>query len=127
MKTTSLELSKWLYEHGVVLETEKYWWEDYHKNWSVHIKSTNATTKDLIPAPSTDELLAVMPYKINKIDYLIVRKTYEGWYVQYWDYEREEMPIKIRDDSLPEALGLMVKYLIEEGYVYDKEERWLVK
>lgn len=134
--TTSFELSKALYEKGLKIETEKFYcdisrqWREEEPHFELYqdsvAKSRQYNSKDQelqYPAPSTDELLAVMPYKINKIDYLAIRKAYEGYYIQYWDYESEA--IKIKEDSLPGALGLMCLWLLKNGYCYNPETKMI--
>ena len=115
INTVSLELAKELWKLGLKIETEK-WWADTltDRRWG---KDTF-----VFRAYSTDELLAVLPYKINKIDYLIIRKAFVGYYVQYWDYESKEMIGKMNNKSLPEALGLMCKYLLTNGYEFNGKE-----
>ena len=125
--TVSLGLAKELWELGLKIETEKCYYDVLlqDKKRKLFLCSGNKLEEcpnDFISfkayhAPSTDELLAVLPYKINKIDYLIIRKAFVGYYVQYWDYESKEMFIKIKDEILPEALGSMCKYLLEQGHV----------
>jgi len=38
--------------------------------------------------------LKILPYKIDG-NYLVIRKCYKGWFVQYWDYEHNPI-IKIQ-------------------------------
>ena len=122
--TVSLPLSKELWELELKIETEK-WWIIYDREWEcVYIKYHEelADVNNYYPAYSTDELLVVLPYKINKIDYLVIRKAFTGYYVQYWDYESKEMIGKMNNKSLPEALGLMCKYLLTNGYEFNGKE-----
>jgi hypothetical protein len=69
------------------------------------------------PAPLATEILEELPYKINKEDYLVIRKcrlTY--FYVEYWDLNFLSEPvIKIKADTLPNALAKMWLYLRKEN------------
>ena len=135
----SLSLSKQLYEAGLRIETEKVYcnlkkqWRENEDRFALYDNDTAKARKyndkldEQYPAPSTDELLAVMPYKINTVDYLIIRKAFESWYVQYWDYESREMAVKIKDDLLPEALAKMCLWLLQNGYKYNEEQKCLIK
>lgn len=119
--TTSLSLSKELWEKGLKIETEKWWYLQQNSaeyrtgHWESLKKGDNDFTVTSYPAPSTDELFAVMPTLI------VIWKMEEGYYRccvhnidQFYD-----------DKFLPEALGKMCLYLLENNYIY-KDER-LVK
>ncbi len=129
--TTSLQLSKQLYEKGLKIETEKWWNFDCKK--PLHLDNEVFEGKLLyhdnpdkagysyIPAPSTDELLAVMPVYIDE-HYLTIRKDVENYYNVHYGSK-----ILVTRVEISEALGLMVKWLLENGWKYDETNKLLVK
>lgn len=140
--TTSIELSKKLHEAGLKIETEKWWCDKFpfvcsepiiidlktKERWrtsgngggalSFEQPAIDALMSNISPAYQTDELLAVMPYKINNICYLVVCKAFSDYIIRYFDYEKIEI-VKIQNKSLPEALGKMCLWLLSNGYCYD--------
>ncbi len=140
--TTSLTLSKWLYEHGVVLETEKSWTNAYRYDEGFDLIDityskiiTHLGDKELLkyPAFSCEELLEMLPDSlfINDCFYhLIIVKNEDEIVVRYDATYNDTVTLSdsYTSKNPAEALGLMVRYLIEkQGYVYDKEKRWLGK
>jgi len=133
--TCSLELSKQLYGLGLRIETEKWWIPDiindeiswrvdkYHSSCVEYFRTSRYIK---IPAPSTDELLAVMPYKINNQHYLVIGKAFKGFIVRYFNYEKLQM-YKTNADTLSEALGKMCLWLLENGWRWDDTSKLLVK
>ena len=129
--TVSLELAKELLELGLKIETEK-WWIIYDKEWDcVYIESKEelADTNNYSPAYSTDELLAVLPYEIKEAIvyeqqmyyWLKIEKELNHYIVLYLDENNDGL--KFTDDkSLPEALGLMCKYLLQNGFEFNGKE-----
>ncbi len=135
MKTTSLKLSKWLYEHGVKANT-KYRWSQWY--WGVltfgkpaelfkgeyRVIETSCFIDDTeYPAFSCEELLEMLPKYIPKYGFMEIWMPSNEWRIEY----KSDVKILTSHKNIPEALGLMVKYLIEQGYVYDKEKRWLIR
>ncbi len=133
---TSLELSKRLYEKGLRIETKKWWIPDIvcnEVNWRVDRYNSNCVEyfEDSryikYPAPSTDELLAVMPVVINN-RFLTIKKTLDKNYiVEYPNNYLDERTIRTIDIILSDALGLMCEYLLSNGYHYDQEKKGMVR
>lgn len=125
--TTSLPLSKQLYKAGLRIETEKKWSKWYYGvltfgkpaelfegeyrviDTPVYLDETE------YPAYSTDELLAVMPDNLEINKYL--KDKYDVWLED----------ICCDGQNLNEALGKMALWLLQNGYHYDKEKKWLSK
>ncbi len=132
MKTTSLELSKYLYEHGVVLETEKWWVPDILNNelhWRIDKFNSGYTclwkdTKlEKIPAFSCEELLEMLPetIEVGKDYHLEILKVDNQFIIGYRNFyinTAADAPCIITtfNKSLPEALGLMCEWLLDNGY-----------
>lgn len=132
--TTSKELSEKLYEAGLRIETEK---------WHICIQDVTNGVQDtwivspnyssnpgwqkqyrnpVIPAYSTDELLAVMPFAIKEPlisvrEQLVITKIIDVYFVFYNPLMGEEIRAKYKDSSLPEALGKMCLWLLENGHL----------
>ena len=151
--TTSFELSKKLWDLGLKIETEK-WWVKHRKDndsaWQLMRKPDEkgneifdyANFED-ISAPSTDELLAVMPdITIGRLykepDYGEGKEWNSegahwtgGFKIKNWNvnYRQHKIPygINFDDKLLPEALGLMIKWLLENGWRWDETTKLLVK
>ena len=120
--TTSLPLAKELLELGLKIETEKWWvsCDEFSHNWN--ISNSKVGWKESIPAPSTDELLEVLPcciYKDTDSFNLCISKNPLGFWVKY---DSKYRTISIDNKSLPEALGLMCKYLLTNGYEFNGKE-----
>ena len=117
MKTTSLELSRKLYEAGIKLDTEKYWEHltemvsasgvaecDHWRLW------TGAYRTGFIPAPTTDELFELLPKGTR------VTKTGASGF-------RSEVPIHKRlakshyATTVRESLGLLALSLREKKII----------
>ena len=118
-KTTSFEISRKLWEKGLKVETEKVWHDVATNGIFVlrriklrisEIEEQNKTAQKVYPAPDTVELWEVLPEKID-ISNLRIDKYETGIYVAY-----DKLNIFLTD-SLPEALGLMALWLIENGYI----------
>ena len=63
----SLEASKRLYEAGIVLETDYYWWlmVDFDGHYVWELKSNGLYGPDCIPAPSMAEVWRELPEEIG--------------------------------------------------------------
>lgn len=125
---TSQGLSKELYDLGLRIETEKWWGNDvYSEEFRLYLKKEldNAYHPDIYPAPSSDELLAVLP------DFYTVirdREIWKGIRVNDIHGNCSNYVVHTREKTPAEALGLMAKWLLTEGgYHYDKEKKWLSK
>ena len=136
--TTDLELSKELYKLGLRIETE-YYWEDFKLvRRGLDNSGRVGYTQFSVPAYSTDELLAVLPKQIESFGYFDLIISYPGLkrvevsYIKYGLnddnklYQIEKM-YYINRDNLPQALGLMAKWLLQNVYHYDKERKVLWK
>ena len=133
--TISLELSKQLYEKGLKIGTEKWWVKSSEPEWLpigefglCDKEHTDIKNWHCYPAPSTDELLTVMPAYINgqQAELKISKDSCGNYWCQYLLDEGNDV-VGFSDKSLPEALGLMVKWLLENGYRYDSPNKLLVK
>ena len=134
--TLSLELSKTLWERGVKLETEK-WWVDFHQGygedhreynkkliWELRYKDSSIYFPNRIPAPSTDELVEILPREIS------IMQLPEGdsfrWDVGYNAYQMKLQKFEYaKNGELPEALAKMVIYLLDNGYHFNPEKKRL--
>jgi len=127
---TSLPLSKQLYEKGLKIETEK-WWVKYYDKWQIIKNFENDFYRDweYYPAPSTDELLAVMPKATNQDDWEleICTEFEELWCIQYINVHTNTVEIETQDKEIAEALGKMCLFLLSNGYVYDEQKKLLVR
>ena len=128
MQTVSLELSQKLYEKGLRIETEKWWTRSYliskKENDPYFITQRPYHKPDEYPAPSTDELLAVMPYKIDNQHYLVIGKAFKGFIIRYFNYGELQL-CKTEGEILPESLGKMCEWLLDNGWVYDEQGSFL--
>lgn len=125
INTVSLGLAKELLELGLKIETEK-WWNAYDRidlvtntaysdNYLVEDKrrwdiGDNSYSYSSYPAPQTDELLAVLP------DWYKIRKAHNRYYCMADGLDPDEHPMITEDKNPAEALGLMCKHLLEQGY-----------
>jgi hypothetical protein len=122
--TLSLETSKKLVELGMKLETEKWWiktkWRDFRIVLGKRIKGVI----HIYPAPSSDELLEVMPdwSDANDMMGIIVFRDCGIYFVQLKRYLSDAYKVDFNSESLSEALGKMCLWLLENGYHYDKEK-----
>jgi hypothetical protein len=136
--TTGLELSKKLWDKGLKLETE-IWWVKREEKWILvtNFDKRFFADKKACSAPSTDELLAVMPDKISKDSedyYFIIAKQGRGWTPQYTNFKysndcNDDTFIKLCwgfEQSLPDALAKMCLWLFDNDYVYDQEKKMLL-
>lgn len=113
--TTSLELSKKLAEAGLKIETEKSWCIPCSKKEPYLVDRIQGGEDPeppcgcrYYPTHSTDELLAVMPDRIE------IERYNFNFYVYISEFRHRE-----KDTELSEALGLMVKWLLENSYHYN--------
>ena len=138
INTVSLELAKELWKLGLKIETEKWWvsCDEFSRNWN--ISNSKVGWKESIPAPSTDELLACLApcYKVkygnyDKEVYIYlqidkhpdIRKGYRcAYYPEFNDEAKPFFNLNFMDKSLPEALGLMCKHLLINGYIFNGKE-----
>ena len=125
--TTSFELSKQLWDLGLKIGTEKCWQRDsLRDSWKIMIYKVRGEyhIEYLLPAYSTDELLAVMPKEITIIHIgLLVGGFCISFETANW---KDNLHLE-SDKSLPEAIGLMCEWLLDNGYHYDSEKKELVK
>lgn len=129
--TTSLSLSQALHKAGLVMETEKWWYQqvggivcdtDVRGEWI--IRYTNERDKGFgryIPAPSTDELLAVLPAGIV-VEIWRANGMPNNYHINYPVYGKY-----FNDLSPAEALGQMCLWLLQNGWEYDKEKKCLTQ
>ncbi len=147
-KKTLLTLSKRLWEKGLRLETEKWWfilrkqiinpteeeikklgvfkivglegmwfyydcfYPELHSNLPTE-KEIEEMSGQIYPAYSTDELLAVMPRNISIKQY--DEKDSVRFQVEFDEGYMKQKTYRY-DNSLPEALGLMCEWLMDNGY-----------
>ena len=114
--TTSLPLAKELWELGLKIETEKWWvsCDEFNRNWN--ISNSKVGWKEPIPAPQTDELLAVLPARMAGVGLLKIYKLEDEYDVTYASIYSQTHSI------LCEALGLMCKYLLTHEYEFNGKE-----
>ena len=116
--TVSLELAKELWELGLKIETEK-WWIIYDKEWEcVYIESKEelADTNNYYPAYSADELVAILPARMAGVGLLKIYKLEDEYDVTYASIYPQTHSI------LCEALGLMCKFLLQNGFEFNGKE-----
>lgn len=148
-RTTSLPLSKRLWEKGLLVNTndESIITFETTAGWC-----SGATTKrydciqehinsgckaDHYPAYQTDELLEVLPNfidddkeynlhieKVINNDYII---RYENGSAETYSGITGEDDYYECNESLPEALGLMAEWLLGNGWVFDEKTKRLGK
>ena len=122
MTTISLELAKRLYEKGLKLETEKVWIErdnGWVVEFTIRDRWFDMNFPDSIPAPSTDELLAILfSTGISRIG-LSANSA--------WDDSAAQIIPKCFYGEISEALGLMCEWLLDNGWRWDEPNKLLVK
>ena len=146
MKTTSLELSRRL-APKVKIETEYSWYKErYHNSFFIEKSGGCEPCDDYyflydkeygeIPAYTTDELMEWLPIR-NKY-WKIPEKFSNDWWLRIEqcfvdgqkgymvNYYGDSNDIKVLDDDirsnfLPEALGLLAEYLVDNGIYKGKE------
>ena len=116
--TTSLELSRKLHEAGIRLETKKCYWYQFEGEWSLVTHSSftkaDAVAGRVIPAYTTDELLAWMPIREMRLWCL---ENPEGG-KEYLVYPMgEHSDIAERASTPSEALGLLALELKKKGII----------
>ena len=84
---------------------------------------------EIAPAPSTDELLGVLPREVNRADKMYLHIERDAiYFVGYGGWEAEgklsgwSSPWIFQENSLPEALGSMCKYLLQNEYKFNGKE-----
>ncbi len=124
--TTSLELSKQLYEKGFRIDTERTYcdisgqWREEKPHFILYesdiakARQQNKSKELQYPAPSTDELLAVMPRTIS------LQNNKDEWAVYFINKRHKEA-----NKSIPEALGIMCLWLLENGCHYNPETKMI--
>ena len=124
---TPLQLSQELWKLGLRITTEKRWVEYKTQEFSLYDRNTFPArwSGREYPAYSTEELLEVLPAKLikNNRDYWF-HITFVGmreYSVYYGDILKKKIMLNFEDKSLSDALGLMCKYLLENGYTYNPE------
>lgn len=125
--TTSLETSKLLKETGFRQDSYFQWEQSLVKNeekkWVISYSKEDRIVYGKISAPTSDELLEDLPYRIiheNEDCILKVAKDKEGYLVYYVkDYYGDEMeiPAKFMNFLLPEAVAQMYLWLRKEGLI----------
>jgi hypothetical protein len=137
--TTSLELSKQLYEKGLKIETEKLY--AFNKNENIIIRRYGEPTNILeklscpisfSPVYSTDELLAVMPPIVLVKGYIFSLKLIkeETQYCAIYETDKKDNCLNCAftyGESPTEALGKICLWLLDNGYHYDEEKRLLIR
>ena len=137
MTTISLELAKRLYNKGLRIETEKCWQRDsLRDSWKIIIYKVRGEyhIEYLLPAYSTDELLAVMP-SFEYSSLLWIRKEDRFGRTFYQVEYREPKDTLLKNEirhgeyefSLSETLGKMCLWLLEHGWRWDNTNKLLVK
>ena len=136
---TSQKLSERLWKKGLRIETEKWWRNSWraieygHRNqpddgtyWRIVSNGWIPVNKSVcFPAYSTDELLAVMPVAIRVETYSAVDGN--GYEISFPFENAEESRHAFCSVILPEALGLMCEWLLDNGWKFDPEKKILVK
>ena len=84
---------------------------------------------DLIIAPTTTELLELLPVSIEtegkELWLDIDRPDPTQWLISYSDLESNRCLITFADDSLPNACAEMLIWLIKKGYVhFERVKTW---
>jgi hypothetical protein len=140
--TTSLDLSKKLLEKGLILNAER-WWVIYDTKWFIANKNDGITdTNNQVPALSAGELLAILPPSFldesgneGKLVYIYLQidkhpDVNKGYRCKYYPkYNPEAQPfynLDFMDVSLPEALGKMCLWLLDNGYYYNPKAKTIV-
>lgn len=72
------------------------------------------------PTPNSDELLGVMPQF-----YGCFHNRADEWVATPWHLDPDKHPDPIHNKSLPEALGLMAEWLLDNGYQYNEVKKCL--
>lgn len=129
-QVTSLELSRKISEalEGIGVRVETYWWWCKHKKERYKIINLDYIVRyepsyvSEIPAYQTDDLMALLPQIINE-NYRFITTKSNGGYSVYYLMEDCNFNLcvpydnSIDDKSLPEALGKLLVYLIEEEII----------
>ena len=109
---TSLELSKELYEKGIVTDSEWWWvlesgdWVLYHKN------SLIGTHNEHYPAYIAEELSEILLRRETSIAYV------DGKYEIYYESSKGiDYDHCLYDTKLSDALAKMILWLKKEGYL----------
>jgi len=119
----NLELAKKLKENEFYQNTLYYLDDEdnlINKNFVITspkiIEENNQLKKaNYYSAPTSDELLKELPYKIKDY-YLVIAKCNKGYWVKYWNFG--EIEIKhIQGNNLANCLAKMWLYLKKEGYI----------
>ncbi|MFA5154187.1 MAG: hypothetical protein WC554_16675 [Clostridia bacterium] len=122
----------------MVSETTFYWCrfqEPTYTSWDVRgnkFKDDYRCSErhlEYLPAPSSEELLEVMPdwSDANDMMGIIVFRDCGIYFVQLKRYLSDAYKVDFNSESLSEALGKMCLWLLENGYHYDKEKGGLVR
>jgi hypothetical protein len=104
IKTVSLETSKLLKEAGFPQDSHHSWEiiAPHLKGKCVFITERPHIDNEQYSAPTTDELLAELPWELNG-DCLVVEKGSLGWLVKYG----KEFQLYDSEKSLPDVLAQM--------------------
>ena len=137
MKTLSLESSKRLHELGVVVES-KCWWIndelflfDIEREYAFHFITgervgelcVGQLGRDPTPAPTFEELWAVLPVKIDTKEH--GECWLNMWWEEYsdgskgprWGYADHKLKAYGEHESPTEAAGMLLVWLAENGHV----------
>lgn len=124
---TSLEVSQKLSALGVNKESLFCWQQNIRDEWYINDSKLLDFLSDCYPAYLASELAEMLPNKItiNGMDYFLdiypdEEKKSPGWIVGY-NYMRANLGFKEytyqEADSLPDALGKILIYLIENRLI----------
>jgi len=125
MKTASLINSKRLFELMPGIKTEFVRATTFKKTKpEVRPSCENSEGEELwwwkfiCPAPTADEIWEILPVKIKDIYWLSTVKLHKNTAVAYETPEGEPLPMNLQKaDNLPDALALMLIYLVENGFL----------
>lgn len=130
--TTSLSLSRKLWEKGVRKKSE-FCWIKLDGIWEIRrlceLLISENSIKDLqekklfFPAPLTDEILEMLPYKIIKkgrIYHLHLFKFISDFRIEYATSTESLLTFFVKE-HLPEASGEMLYYLISNKIIKVEE------
>ncbi|MCD6434533.1 MAG: hypothetical protein J7L14_02895 [Candidatus Diapherotrites archaeon] len=114
------KLCKKLKELGLEYEDEGMYWDGKELTYV-----WGTPSDDLIIAPTTTELLELLPVSIEtegkELWLDIDRPDPTQWLISYYDLESNRCPITFADDSLPNACAEMLIWLGKKRYVNFEE------
>lgn len=125
---TNLEISKKLKELGVKQESQFYWcyeWDDVEsQQWIEH---NEAEDNIICSAFLASELGERLPSDIKTGNshisyYQDDRKGFTKWEISYTPEREDRVIAVVSDNSLPNAMGKMLIYLLESGLLKPEGE-----